>query len=118
MDGMHNTPQGVQGGDAALGSEAFLIRRDGSSEPLREVVGAQTLEVGERMLSLSDGGGGYGDPFTRRTDRVLADVAEGFVSLARARDAYGVVLRGDPACPETLTLDEEATAELREARFA
>ena len=116
MDGMQHAPQGVQGGAAALGSKAYLIQRDGSRVRLPDIVGEQRIEVGERILSLSDGGGGYGDPFGRRPARVLHDVIEGFVGIPRARRVYGVVVRGDPKRPETLAVDEEATARVRAAR--
>lgn len=38
------------------------------------------------------GGGGYGDPLERRTDRVLEDLDEGYISAAGARDVYGVII--------------------------
>ena len=56
------------------------------------------------------GGGGYGDPFLRDQEKVLEDVVNGVVSLARARDDYGVVID-----PRTMALDEEATKALRGA---
>ncbi len=57
-------------------------------------------------------GGGYGDPLERDPDAVLADVVDGFVSRARARNAYGVVLT---ETPDDLTIDREATEQLRRA---
>jgi N-methylhydantoinase B len=53
-------------------------------------------------------GGGYGDPLTRTHERVVRDVAEGYVSPKGAREDYGVAL--DPA---TLEVDEAETARLR-----
>jgi hypothetical protein len=44
---------------------------------------------------------------------VLTDVQEGYVSIARARDVYGVVLTGDPAKFETLAVDRVATTTQR-----
>jgi N-methylhydantoinase B len=38
------------------------------------------------------GGGGYGPPVDRDPARVLEDVREGYVSLERARDQYGVAI--------------------------
>ncbi|MGH2871499.1 MAG: acetone carboxylase subunit gamma, partial [Solirubrobacteraceae bacterium] len=40
------------------------------------------------------GGGGYGDPIDRDPEAVARDVAERLVSVAVARDIYGVVLDG------------------------
>ena len=55
------------------------------------------------------GGGGYGDPRERPVEDVLADVRNGLVSVARARDDYGVVV--DPVSKE---VDDMATRQLRE----
>lgn len=57
------------------------------------------------------GGGGYGPPFARDPARVAADVREGYVTLERAREDYGVVLD-----PITFVVDEEATRALRDGR--
>ena len=38
------------------------------------------------------GGGGYGPPAGRDPERVLEDVREGYVSLERAREEYGVAI--------------------------
>jgi N-methylhydantoinase B len=63
---------------------------------------------------LTNGGGGWGDPFQREPERVLRDVRDGYVSLEGAARDYGVVVRGDPEeDPEGLVVDAEATAELR-----
>ena len=40
-------------------------------------------------------GGGFGDPLERDVERVVADVRDGLVSVARAREDYGVVIDGD-----------------------
>ena len=66
---------------------------------------------------LTNGGGGWGDPFEREPERVLRDVRDGYVSLAGAARDYGVVVRGDPdEDPEGLEIDHDATAELRSRR--
>ncbi|WFE29115.1 hydantoinase B/oxoprolinase family protein [Solwaraspora sp. WMMD791] len=45
---------------------------------------------GDRITLLTAGGGGHGDPRRRDPEAVRADVAEGYVSPAAARDVYGV----------------------------
>ena len=112
---MINRPRGVRGGGPALGPAALLIQPDGSIRTLPEPVGEQTVAAGERIVSLSASGGGYGDPRTRDPMAVLRDVVEDYISVGRAREAYAVVLRGDPAKPETLTIDDAATAAHRNA---
>jgi N-methylhydantoinase B len=66
------------------------------------------FEAGEVVSNRSGGGGGYGDPYDRDPAAVRADVRDGYVSRAAARDAYGVVVDADGV------LDREATARLRE----
>jgi N-methylhydantoinase B len=58
------------------------------------------------------GGGGWGDPLARPTDKVLGDVLDEYVSVERARRDYGVVLTGD-LWELTLAVDVEATERLR-----
>jgi N-methylhydantoinase B len=64
-------------------------------------------------VSFSAAGGGYGPAIERDPAWVLRDVVEGFVTMGRAREAYGVVLSGDAARWETLAVDEQATVALR-----
>ena len=113
MDGMINAPKGVQGGGPSRGPAAQLIDRQGATHDLPSIVGEQTLHAGERIVSLSSGGGGYGDPFTRDLDAVLRDVVDGYVSVDRASETYGVVVTGDPTRVETLAVDRQATAASR-----
>jgi N-methylhydantoinase B len=54
------------------------------------------------------GGAGYGDPFEREPERVQRDVEDDLVSVAAAREQYGVVID-----PETLAVDSAATESLR-----
>ena len=48
----------------------------------------------QRLRGRDSSGGGYGDPLTRDPLRVLTDVIEGYESLGKARDVYGVVFTG------------------------
>ncbi|ANN15461.1 hydantoinase [Amycolatopsis orientalis] len=56
------------------------------------------------------GGGGYGDPFEREPEAVLADVVDGYVSVAAARELYGVEVtyHGEPGA--LVRLPEDYTA--------
>jgi N-methylhydantoinase B len=56
------------------------------------------------------GGGGYGDPLERDPEIVEKDVIEGYVSLERAREDYGVVIN-----PKTMKVDRAATEKLRKS---
>lgn len=75
------------------------------------------LPAGSVLRSMTNGGGGWGDPFTREVERVLSDVRNSYVSIAGAARDYGVVVLGDPDTdPEGLTVDIDTTAKLRNAR--
>jgi N-methylhydantoinase B len=54
------------------------------------------------------GGGGYGDPFERELEMVETDVAEGYVTIEKAREEYGGVID-----PVTMKANEGATGKLR-----
>ena len=65
------------------------------------------IEDGETLVSIAQGGGGYGDPRTRDPERVRHDVREGIVSRERAADVYAV------AITEAGEIDDDKTATLR-----
>jgi len=71
------------------------------------------LRGGPALRHVTAGAGGYGDPFTREPDRVLADVRNGKVSAEAAARDYGVLVAGPP-----WRLDEAGTAALRSAAAA
>jgi N-methylhydantoinase B len=79
----------------------------------------EALEPGQTVLLAPPGGAGFGDPFQRPIDAVLADVVAGYVSLAAAQRDYGVVIHylGTPdqlvRLPEHFAVDEEETMWLR-----
>src|SRR5690348_17954666 len=66
------------------------------------------LKRGDTATIRGGGGGGYGAPTAREAEKVREDVYQGYVSLAAARDTYGVVLD-----PETLAIDPAATQKRR-----
>ncbi|MFC6672238.1 hypothetical protein [Marinobacterium aestuariivivens] len=68
-----------------------------------------SISPGERVTNINPGGGGYGDPFGRDVEAVLADFRNGLVSLEGAEREYGVAIR-----PQDGSLDVERTANLRQ----
>jgi len=79
------------------------------------LLGAHRFARGDVFRFESTGGGGWGDPLERRPEDVLEDVLDEYVSVAKARDEYGVVVDAAKA-----TIDRAATdhlrAQLRSAR--
>jgi N-methylhydantoinase B len=73
--------------------------------------------AGSVFRYLTNGGGGWGEPFARDPEAVLRDVRDEYVSVKAAARDYGVVVLGDPETdPEGISIDEAATAELRSGR--
>lgn len=87
-------------------------------DPLGKFVyGAEKRQMaaGTTCRTLSQGGGGWGDPLDRDPERVKTDVRDQYVTIQGAARDYGVVIVGDPnEDPEGLRVDEAATRELRE----
>ncbi len=55
---------------------------------------------GDRVRVVSGGGGGWGKPSERRPMRVLADVADGLLSVEQASEIYGSPMHSDGRRPE------------------
>lgn len=108
-------PKGVRGGGDGASSASFRIGSDGVEQPLPNAFRLE-LVPGEWLRGHEAGGGGYGDPFDRDVKRVLHDVLEGWETLERAREVYGVAFTGSVA-GEDLEIDHQATGELRRSRM-
>ena len=68
------------------------------------------LQRGDHLVTFSGGGAGVGRPSERDPEAVRRDVRNELVSVEMAREVYKVLID-----PETLEIDEAATAELRKA---
>ena len=71
-------------------------------------LGLHSVPAETEVKFFTGGGGGWGDPMDRDPKKVIWDVEEGYISTKAAADDYGVVCD-----PETLVIDEKATAKKR-----
>ncbi len=103
-------PYGLNGGLAGACART-TIERDGEviEFPTPGKVAGERMQRGDILVMESAGGGGWGRPIDREPERVVADLRSGVISVAKARDVYGVVLDASGA------LDEAATAVQRQA---
>ena len=101
-------PFGLFGGRP--GGTGRLARNEGG--PDEQVMPSKhpplRLEAGERFLVRPAGSGGYGPPWERPAERVVADVLDGYVTLAGARRDYGVVMDASGTVDEAGTAAERA----------
>jgi N-methylhydantoinase B/oxoprolinase/acetone carboxylase alpha subunit len=105
---------GIQSGRYQYPPEGLFGGRDGSrarflinGEP-GNPYGLTQVGPGDVVIMDAAGGGGFGDPLEREPELVENDVADGYVSIERAREDYGVVID-----PETLKVDANASEKLR-----
>ncbi|MBW2336963.1 MAG: hydantoinase B/oxoprolinase family protein [Deltaproteobacteria bacterium] len=98
-------PQGLFGAGPGVMAKFLVNDKDGDPS------GLTLCHTGDVIQFLSAGGGGYGDAFKRDPEAVRQDVANGYVSIEKAREDYGVVVD-----PGTLEVDLEETQNLRAAK--
>ena len=82
-------PQGMAGGHDASRAAYFLENAAGEKRPIPSKY-SDRIRRGERLLVTTAGGGGYGEPSHRDHTRIVADLTEGMISPARAREDYGI----------------------------
>jgi len=97
-------PEGLFGGKP--GAKARFLVNGSSGNPF----GLTQLKPGDVVIIDAAGGGGFGNPLEREPEIVVSDVIEGYISLEKAEEDYGVVI-----VPQTMKVDEEATRKLRES---
>lgn len=88
IDSVVNPPWGVAGGMNG-GSGRAVVNGDRLLAPLSD---GNMLKKGDVFRIETGGGGGWGHPFDRPMEDVLADVQGGFVSEAAAARDYGVAI--------------------------
>ncbi len=81
-------PRGRDGGRD--GTPGYVGLKSGA--PLKGK-GTQTVPADDRLVVMTPGGGGLGDPHKRDPQQVTHDVAEGLVSSETAQQTYGVPLK-------------------------
>lgn len=108
VDWIEYGPPGLFGGLPGSKSE-FILNPGTPSERRLDPRRIAVIPPQSVVRCLLPGGGGYGDPLERDPAMVLDDVLNGYVSLEKARELYGVVID-----PRRMKVDEEATRRLRE----
>jgi len=98
-------PQGLFGAGPGVMAKFLINEKDGDPS------GLTLCQKGDVIQFLSAGGGGYGDAYERDPEAVEQDVRNGYVSLDKAREEYGVVVD-----PVTLKVDLKETRKVRSER--
>jgi N-methylhydantoinase B/oxoprolinase/acetone carboxylase alpha subunit len=94
--------EGLFGGKSGSRAQFLVNGEPGNSYGLTQ------LKPGDVVTIDAPGGGGYGNPLDREPEMVQMDVMEGYVSIKRAKEEYGAVIK-----PETYEIDVEQTTKVR-----
>lgn len=105
-DGAVIPAYGLNGGKEGSLNEGYLNRGRENEKQLSSNEGWNRAKSGDTITVLSAGGGGWGDALDRDPAAVLDDVRNEMLTIARAREWYGVVIANE-------VVDESATDRLR-----
>jgi N-methylhydantoinase B len=103
-------PHGCAGGRDGRAGDIVINPGSASAKRLPTRYADYPLRQGDVFRLDTPGGGGFGDPFGREPERVLADVREGYVSSEAAEKDYGVVVAESE---DGFVVDASATARKR-----
>lgn len=105
IDSVDNPTWGVGGGGSGRAGRAVVNPGRADERVLRPLSDGNRLRHGDVLRLETGGGGGHGPPHERPAEQVVRDVQDGFTSMERAREAYGVaVLDGRLDVAETALL--------------
>ncbi|KMO31931.1 hydantoinase B/oxoprolinase family protein [Methylobacterium aquaticum] len=104
---------GIEGGLPSMPHGLSLTRAGQAEEWLGSVFSDVAIGPGDIFSRPTAGGGGFGDPLERDPAKVVEDVADDYVSVARAAKDYGVVIRVIDADLCRYEVDAAATEALR-----
>lgn len=88
----HYPPWGLAGGSDGTTNRIEILSGEGDVLERRGKTARHPLTRGQVLRLVTGTGGGYGDPRDRPPEKVAADVADGYVTAAAARDLYGVTV--------------------------
>ena len=108
--------EGLNGGrPGGLSQNTWNAHAENSQLP-RQTHLHMEVKAGDRLHHLVSGSGGHGDPWAREPERVFADVEDEKVTIAGARQQYGVVIDDRPAAHQLGRDRRPATGRSRTGR--
>jgi N-methylhydantoinase B len=107
------TPFGLAGGTNGGPNRMVLNQGSSAEEDLGMFCTKKKLVPGDRITFESNGGGGYGLPWERDPSRVLEDVVDGYITVTRAREVYGVEITEIDPDALIYEIDQQESERLR-----
>ena len=105
---------GIKGGLPSIPHGNYLNPGTDKEEFLGAFFSNVKIEAGDSFTRPSAGGGGLGDPLNRKTESVLEDIIDGYVSIKRAKKDYGVIINEIDAELDEYEIDLDGTKEQRD----
>jgi N-methylhydantoinase B len=106
---------GIEGGLPSIPHGVWLNRGSEKEVFLGSNFSSVPVQAGDSFIRPSAGGGGFGDPLERSVEEVLEDVIDGYVSMHRAAEDYGVVIIAIDPELDDFRIDFASTAAKRKS---
>lgn len=106
---------GIEGGLPSIPHGVWLNRGSEKEVFLGSNFSSVPVQAGDSFIRPSAGGGGFGDPLERSVEEVLEDVIDGYVSMHRAAEDYGVVITAIDPELDDFRIDFASTAAKRKS---
>ncbi|MGG1254105.1 hydantoinase B/oxoprolinase family protein [Brevibacillus agri] len=88
----HFAPWSLNGGEEGSPNYVMVEKADGQVDGPFGVKARYPLNKGDVVKLYTATGGGYGNPFDRPAEKVARDVKNGYISLAQAKEKFGVIV--------------------------
>jgi N-methylhydantoinase B len=111
----HSRPRGLAGGLPAPETNQIIWFPGTEREMRLGKKSGISVEPGDVVISRSAGGGGWGNPFERDLQAVESDLLNGYVSIAKAEECYGVVVDPRTRLPDAKLTEERRTVLRRDS---
>ncbi|RLQ94830.1 hydantoinase B/oxoprolinase family protein [Falsibacillus albus] len=100
-------PWGFNGGHEGSGNKFFVIKANGEEDGPHAIYPRYPLNKGDVVKLVTASGGGYGNPYKRKPERVSQDVKNGYISIKQAEEVFGVIVNPENYTVKGITKDRE-----------
>ncbi|MDP6178892.1 MAG: hydantoinase B/oxoprolinase family protein [Desulfatiglandales bacterium] len=114
--GEYFSPGGPAGAPKHPNGEWYIKRAGETEKEVFHTLDMTEFHNGDVLFTRSSGGSGWGSPLDRDIDKIREGVRDNLISIQRAKDVYGVVIKPETLeepNPENIHVDYKATVVLR-----
>lgn len=100
-------PWGFNGGKDGSRNQFEIVKANGEIDGPFGKYARYPLNKNDVVRLITATGGGYGDPLSRPSDKVVLDVRSGYISVQQALEDYGVIINPDTFEVERFTAERQ-----------